>query len=179
MPTYESRYFQIKVAVAERIESLGLQAPNGDALNIVIMKLATDRLPPESQLDADFVIGEVAFPMVQVSQVNAETITQNDGTDTRIAIGYPVQVTIVAQDNQDLFTNDDLYSSWREALITAFAGQPLPGVDQIWYTSIEPMSMVNTDAFFNKDTYTSAMVFRFHERRQVNSVVPDPIAIPL
>jgi hypothetical protein len=147
------------------------------------MKIATDRIPDTALFDSDHIIGTATYPMVQITQVSGETITQTRGSDKRYSIGWPVQVTIVADDDLNVLDNDDLYSYWRQMIIDSFVSQSLAGVGTIdsqpliWYTTVEPQAMVNTDAFISKDKFISAVVFRFHERRQTNTVAADPIAL--
>jgi hypothetical protein len=180
-----SRYMNIKQGVMNRIDSLSLKF-NNIKVNLLIFKLPVgpERFPGNSEipgeqkkvysLQSD---GRPKLPVIEITQVASEAIQQNAGTDTRYGITWPVQVTIVAKDDLNLIANDDTYLYWRERLFDSFVSQPLPGVSAVWYTVLDPLMMVNTDAFLSKDLFISAMVLRFLERRQSNPVVPDPIPL--
>ena len=171
-----SRSMQVREAVASRIHDLGLKI-NSVPVNIIVLKIASDQLPDESEIPVGQMYGETEFPMIQVSPTGRELIEQSHGTDTRYNISYPVQVSFVAQDDGDFFVNDDQYHVVRESIMDAFVSQTLPSVPEIWYTTLAPETIIDTSAFLNRNSFVSAIAFYFHERRESNPVVPDPIPI--
>lgn len=178
--SFKSRLFACKVAAGQRIASLGLTTPEGDDLNLVVLKLPKDKLPGAAEFPANNLLsGTPTFPMVQVTHsIFGENISQGFGNSARVDITYPVQINIMAVDNVDLIANEDYYDWWREQILVSFAGQWLTGVDQIWYTTLSPYVPIDPTVFFEKDLFHSALVLEFHEHRQVNTIYPDPAPIP-
>jgi hypothetical protein len=178
---------QVKQAVMARIDSLDLLTPDSSSkLNIVILQIALDpgQLPATSLFTGENSViyysgsnEQPGMPQIQITQSAFEGISQGFGTNTRADLEWPVQVTIIDSANRDPLVNDDHYSKVRQDLMLAFAGQPLPGVPNVWYTRVEPMWMVNTDAFLGKNLFTSGIVFRFYEHLNTNNVTPDPAPI--
>lgn len=114
------------LAVQERIRSLGLLLADGSTplpdANVVIVKDPwITRLFGEDR--------GLALPGIVISPVGNEQ--QLGGLNDLDDIGYPVFVSIVAADNQDLTTNLDVYLVWRQRIAAALRHQRLAGVASV------------------------------------------------
>jgi hypothetical protein len=138
--------------VQARIRALAL--PGLAASSVVVQKLPWARA---------FTDGRYAFPGVIVSPLGAETMPAEAGTNRRDDVGYPVHVSIVAADNQDLTSHLAMYLLWREKIARAFRNQPLQGVPEIIRCDVEPHRIVLPEEFI-KGIFHSELLLRFVSR---------------
>ena len=147
----QSVHYRCATAIQALIQSLGLTSI--DSANIIVRKLDSDRGVDD---------GTYSLPMIVVSTIGLE---QNQpATNERDDVGYPVMVTILAADNQDLSTNHDKYLRWREQIARAFRNQNLSAVPEIYTARIEPGPIVSPTAFWDRNTFHSALVVRCMSR---------------
>ena len=76
-----------------------------------------------------------------------ENQNPNRGTNIRDDVHYPVMVTILAADNQDLTTNQEQYLKWREQINRAFRNQGLSAVPEIYNVQVSPGPITSPNAF--------------------------------
>jgi hypothetical protein len=152
MSAYDSVWHRCLLAVQTQIKSLNLA--DIDASSVVVQKVPWAR---------DFTNGVHSFPGVVICPWHAEDMNPLAGTNRRDDVGYPVLVSIVAKDNQDLTGNLSSYLLWREKIARHFRNQRLAGVPEIIKTIAAPMSVVLPEAFV-KGVFHSAFVFRFISR---------------
>lgn len=137
-------------AVRARIHTLAL--PGLPAANVFVRKLpwANEFLSAPD---------EFALPGVIVSPLGSELMNPLAGTNLRDEVSYPVFISIVANDNQQLSANLGRYLAWRQRLARAFRHQPLPGVDEVIDCHVEPTAIVLPEAF-TRGVFHSGLVVR-------------------
>lgn len=135
-------------AVQARIQALLLDGL--DSANVVIAKLPSDQWS--------------TLPAIMISPVDRETLEPTAGTNVRDDVGYPVQITILAADNQEPLADLDRHLGWREQIQRAFRYQRLDAVGEIITTICEPRTVIDPTAWLEQNLYLSAFVLRFVAR---------------
>lgn len=109
------------------------------------------------------------FPKVYIAPLSVESY--NDQLLNRDDIGYPVMLILVdsvssASSNQTSGMGDlNNTVDWRTRVMKAFRWQRLPGVEEVFITRVEPISVVDVQAFLNKARIVTAVAFRFFVRQ--------------
>jgi hypothetical protein len=70
-------------------------------------------------------------------------ITQDDATNIREDIGYPVQIAMIAPDPLTDNSPIQIYDLWRQQAERAFRNQRLPGVAGVIWTRVEPAMVLD------------------------------------
>lgn len=144
----DSVHFRAMQAVEAKIKLLDL-----DGLTTVITrKLPTDRGIGDTGAD-------IPLPAVVISTMGIEAQPQNQGTNQRDDVDYPVNVTILAADNGDLVTNQARYLKWREQINRAFRNQRLDGVPEIMICRVQPAQITAAQQFW-ANVYHSSLIVR-------------------
>jgi len=143
-----SLHMQLLDATKTAIEGLGLTGISSS--NVVVLQVPDDKgkwLP--------------GLPGIMVAPFGRETLPADQGTNRSDDIGYPVLIAIVDVANQAQTTNLDGRLYWREQIIDEFFHNRLSiaGEDPIEQT-IEPLEIVNSAAWFQRQLYVSALVVR-------------------
>ena len=97
------------------------------------------------------------LPGILVCLTGTERITI--ASNVRDDVGYPVLVSIVAKNNQELRTWLPRYTLWREKIERAFRWGKLPGVQSVISMTIEPGTIVVPEPFA-RTIWHSALVVR-------------------
>lgn len=155
----ESIHYRCIEAARTRIAAAGLSGLDGASVVAYHLPIARDFLaePGETPLKT--------LPGVLVTPFGTERHDPDEGTNFRDVIEYPVQITIVAVQNQLLATNLEARLKWREQVFDAFRNQRLPGVEEVERCLIEPQSIVDT-ASFDNNLWHSAMVIYCRAKRR-------------
>lgn len=115
--------------------------------------------------DRDIGSGETySFPAIQISPGSSESMDASAGTNRRDDVIYPVLVTILAADNQNQEQNFSRYLGWRERIARAFRNQPLVGVEEVYQCEISPQDIVEPQAFWRQNLYSSSLLLNFKSR---------------
>lgn len=138
---------QCLVAAQARIQALTLAGITSS--NIIIRKIPTDR-----DIGGD---GTYDFPAIVISPLGIENQPPSGGTNARDDVGYPVLISFLAADNQDLTTNRERYLKWRETVNRAFRSQRLTGVSEVYICRVQPGPIVSPAAFW-KNVYHSSLL---------------------
>lgn len=152
MSAYDSVWHRCLLAVQTQIKALDLD--DVAAASVVVQKVPWAR---------DFSNGARTFPGIVICPWQTEDMNPLAGTNRRDDVGYPVLVSIVARDNQDLTGNLATYLLWREKIARHFRNQRLLGVPEIIKAIPIPLNVVLPEAFV-KGVFHSAIVFRFISR---------------
>lgn len=135
----DSIHFLLLQAIQARIIAVNL-ADVGS--NVLIRKIPTERGHDSETYP---------YPAVIVSPLGTEQLP--GGTNVRDDIGYPVLVSILAKNNQDLSeTNLNKFLLWRELIAKAFRGdqQLVTGGDwNAHRTKVEPGPVISPSAVWN------------------------------
>ena len=132
-----STYYQILIAIRQRIADLGLT-------DIPVTQLYLRRVPTDRSVD---------LPAVIISPLGTETLLI--GTNASEDTGYPVLVTTVQgvtklptalaseENTRDLTLEvQELELTWRETIRFAFHNQRLPGVALVYRCLVEPQPVL-------------------------------------
>lgn len=149
-----SVHYRCLTAVQARIIAASLSGMT--AANVKVRKLPSDR-----GMDSDD--GTYSYPAVIVSSMGIENQQAGSGTNIRDDVDYPVIVSILAADNQDLYTNHEKYLKWREQINRAFRQQRLSGVTEVHRCLVQPGPITSPAAFWN-NVYHSSLVIRCFSR---------------
>lgn len=143
-----SVHYRCLEAVRARI--LQCQLAGLDANSVLIRKLPSDR---------GFDDGVYVLPGIVISQLGVESQSPGEGTNIRDDVQYPVTITILASDNQDLVTNQEVYLKWREQINRALRSQRLSGVDEVYRVTVTPGPITSPNAAWN-NYYHSQLIVR-------------------
>lgn len=159
-----SSLLKIKHAVALVIVDLGFEFPAPTPIPIHVLTLPSERVPDGA-----------SFPMVQVTTwptIDEEGEARDNPTpppdsyqSASYDVAYPVQVSILAQENQIQDANEDTFMLWREAMIQTFrdqrrsTGGPLAAkaVTEVYKIEVVPKPVIDANAFFGKNMYSSSI----------------------
>ena len=157
----ESTYYQILIAIRQRIADLGLT-------DIPVTQLYLRRVPTDRSVD---------LPAVIISPLGTETLLI--GTNASEDTGYPVLVTTVQgvtklptalaseENTRDLTLEvQELELTWRETIRFAFHNQRLPGVALVYRCLVEPQPVLDIPLFRDQGLVVSGLVVRCHTREQ-------------
>jgi len=155
--TEESTHYQILEAVQSRIIAVNLDEVGA---NVLIRKIPTERGNDDSTY---------SYPVIMVSPMGTEQL--RGGTNLRDDVGYPVLISILAKNNQDLTeTNLNKFLLWRERLSAAFRGDQqlqLTGL-QVHKTNVEAGPVLSPTAVWNNQ-FQCSLTIRC-EARQVRGL---------
>lgn len=150
----DSMHFLLLQAIQARIIAVGLAEVGS---NVLIRKIPTER-----GLDS----GQIVYPAVIVSPLGTEQLP--GGTNVRDDVGYPVLVSVLAANNQDLTENNlNKFLLWRELIAKAFRGdqQLVTGGDwNAHKTKIEPGPVISPSAVWN-NLYQCSLTIRCEARQ--------------
>ena len=144
----EAVLFQCLTAVRSRSQTLALSGVANQS--VVVRKVPDDK--------------NITKPAVVIAPLGRETLDPADGTNNRDDVGYPVLVALLDGDNQNPTSNHGRNLLWREKIRRAFHNQRLPGVDAIITTFVEPLPVTDAAAWFERNTFVTAMLLRFISR---------------
>lgn len=153
--TSDSTHYLILEAVQSRIIALNLDEVGA---NVLIRKIPTERGNDDSTY---------GYPVIMVSPMGTEQL--RGGTNVRDDVGYPVMISVLAKNNQDLTeTNLNKYLLWRERISAAFRGdqqlQLQPGGIQVHKTNVEPGPVLSPTAVWNNQ-YQCSLTVRCEARQ--------------
>lgn len=150
----DSIHFLLLQAIQARIIAVNLTEVGS---NVLIRKIPTERGHDSSTY---------TYPAVIVSPMGSEQL--GGGTNARDDIGYPVLVSILAKNNQDLSeTNLNKFLLWRELISKAFRGdqQLVTGGDwNAHRTKVEPGPVLSPTAVWNNQ-YQCSLTVRCEARQ--------------
>lgn len=141
-------HFACLTAVQARLRLCDLDGIDNE--DIVIRKLPSDR-------GTSFEVNGEST--IIISPPGVEGQSDSAGTNLRDDIEYPVIVTILRADNQDLESDLNLGLLWREKINQAFRQQRLPGVPSVYKVRIQPGPVTDQAAFWN-NRYHSSFIIR-------------------
>lgn len=144
----DATHFQCLTTIQARIRSLALQDIKPE--NVVVRKIPTDR---------GWCDGTQEYPGIIISGVGVESQSVTRGTNLRDDIEYPVFVSILAADNQDLESNYGKYLKWRQIINKSHRNQRLPGVDCVTQMKVQPGPITSPTKFWENE-YHSSLVIR-------------------
>jgi len=151
---YQSVYARCLSAVHVRIRHLNL--PGIDTAGIVVRKLPWAR---------EFTQGTLPLPGIVITPEGQESAPAGHGTNLRDDIGYPVLVTLLAADNEQIAGAMELPLLWREQIARAFRQQRLLTVDEVIGCTVEPQTVIATEAY-QRGVLQSAVLLRFISRER-------------
>lgn len=162
----ESVYWQCLIAAQTRVRQLELE--DIPYHNVTAWKA------PLLRAVGSAITKKAGYPCVILSTMEAETLNNDEGTNYRDMVGYPVGVAIVSEmegeyarkpEYDHLETGHNRHLKWRERLRKAFINQRLPGVSggDIIRCIVEPR-VPQIAGLLTDGLEGSAMVFRFFSR---------------
>jgi hypothetical protein len=143
--------FDILHAIKSAIEARNLTGIA--SANILVQKVAGNRaadLPAQQ------------FPSIVIAPYGAEGLDPQAGTTSRDDVVYKVLLAILAADNGDQEAHFELYLSWRQSLRQLFHDQPLAAL--CFRVEVQPLDVVDRDAWFQRNIYASALVLKCFSR---------------
>ena len=144
----EAVLYQCLAAARSRVQGLSLPGiANG---SVIVRKVPDDK--------------NIMKPCVVIAPLGRENLDATDGTNNRDDVGYAVLLAFLDGDNQNQTSNHNRNLLWREKVRQAFHNQRLPGVDSIINTVVEPLSVTDAAAWFERNTFVSTMILRFISR---------------
>lgn len=150
----DSIHYLLLQAIQARIIAVNLTDVGS---NVLIRKIPTERGQD---------VGTLTYPAVIVSPLGTEQLP--GGTNARDDIGYPVLVSILATNNQDLTSNNlNKFLLWREQISKAFRGdqQLVTGGDwNAHRTKVEPGPILSPSAVWN-NLYQCSLTVRCEARQ--------------
>lgn len=148
-----SVHYSCAEAIQAKIRSLSLTSI--DNSDVIIRKLDSDRGTDD---------GTYSYPMIVISTFGIETMPNTGGTNLKDDVIYPVVVTILAADNQDLSTNQNKYLLWRQKINRAFRNQNLSDVDEVYTVQVQPGPITSPNAFWERNLYHSSLIVKCKSR---------------
>lgn len=140
--------YRCLVAAQARIQSLSLPGISNE--RIVIRKVPDDKNIPK--------------PAVILTPYRQESLNPAEGTNNRDDVGYNVFIAALDADNQNQTSNFARNLHWRESIRQAFHNQRLTGVPEIINATVEPLPVIDTQAWFDRNTCVSALIVQFTSR---------------
>lgn len=145
--------YQYQLAVQARIQSLALSG-------ITNSNIAVKKLPWHRATDT--------YPQIIITGYLPESFPRGAGTNQRNDVGYPVTVTILEADNQNLTANHERNLLWRQRIVQACIDrqiEPSLGAgNSHGICTVEPNTVVVPDSFAN-NVFHSSFVLRFTARQ--------------
>lgn len=143
-----STSLQIRCLEAVQSEIQGLALSGLPSAQVYAKKLPTDR--------------DVTLPAVVCSLPGHAPEQLAGGLNQREDVGYPVLVTLIVAENQDLAINADAdtHALWREKIVLHFHNQRLTGVSEVFTCKVEPRAIVDMDAFLNRNLLAGSLLVR-------------------
>lgn len=139
----DALHYQLISGVAGAIRSLSLEGIVSNA--VYERKIPTDR--------------DVLLPCVQVTPWLSEEMMP--GTFETLERGYPVLITFLAANNQELELQEPELM-WRELVLDYFdRNARLAAVGEVWGRKINPLPIVDPDLFKNKNLFAGAILITF------------------
>lgn len=152
MPATDSVWYRCLAACLSQVQGLGLDGINTD--DMVLQKLPWARAWSNKTRN---------FPGLIICPWGSEEMNPMAGVNRRDDVGYPVLISLIAQDNEDLESNLSEYLLWREQINRFFRNQRLTGVPEIIKTVANPLPVWLNDSF-SKNIWHSSLSFRFYSR---------------
>ena len=125
---------------------VAMALPSLAAAQVYQKKLPTDR--------------DITLPGIVVSYPpNEGERIEPGGVHNRTTIGFPVCVTFVAADNQDMALGADaeMLAEWRRRVLLHFHDQSLAGVNEVNFCRVEPRATIDMEAF-GRNLHAGALV---------------------
>lgn len=152
-PAYQSVHWRCMVAVQCKLRAMRL-------VGISPTSIVTQKLPWAKPFEPDY--QQYATPGIIISPWGQEAML--GGLNRLDDVGYPVLVSIIASDNQDLTTNLSKYLLWRERVARAFRNQSLgPAVPEVYTCRLEPLTIAVPESFL-AGFWSSHLLLRFISR---------------
>jgi hypothetical protein len=150
-----SIYLSILDAVRDRIRFLNLaEIPDGQ---VVALKVFTP----------DVVESLPGLPAVIVCPPARGEVTDSGGTNERDDYGYPVQVSLLAADDQENETvRFDRNLRWQEQIRQALNHRPLPEAGAVYTSRLESQHVIDPLPWKRRNLWTGSLIFRFFSREQ-------------
>jgi hypothetical protein len=152
--TRQSVLYQCILAAAVRVRALSL--PHLANQSIVSYEVPWSRL-----FEGDD--PRLPLPGIICCPIGSERKRLAD--NMRDDVEYPVLISIIARNNQELGTFLPRFTLWREMLMRAFHEGKLPGVQSVIRTVVEPGTIVLPEPFL-KSIWHSALVVRCTSRER-------------
>jgi hypothetical protein len=148
----ESVHKQLADSAQARIQALNLSGISAD--KVVVRKLPSDR-------DSFAQRGRLPKPCILISTIGTEQVTTP--IQQRDDVVYPLLISILAVDDQDLVSNHDKYLLWRQTIRRAFTNVPLANINATdvahYNCTVTPGSIVAPREFW-KNIWHSGMIVR-------------------
>lgn len=157
---YTVVWYECLLAVQSEIQGLnfgGSSPPQSSSIIVQKLPWAKRFLLPST--DPDY----LPSPGIIICQWNRETMDPSEGTNIKDDVGYPVLVSIVAKDQQNLTAHQEDYLGWRQQIARHFRNQRLNGVDEVYVCEVQPNIVTLPEAFL-QNIYHSALVLNFTSR---------------
>lgn len=143
--------FDILTAIKSAIVARGLVGIG--SANVVVQKVPGNRaadLPAQQ------------FPSIVIAPWGPEKLDLAAGTTSRDDVVYRVFVAILAADNADQEAHFNQYLTWRQSIRQLFHDQPLG--DLCFSVQVEPLDIVDRDAWRQRNVFASGMVLNCFSR---------------
>jgi hypothetical protein len=151
-----SIYLAILNAVRDRIRALNLaEIPESQVVVVkVFVPEVIEALP--------------GLPAVVICPPARGEINDAGGTNERDDIGYPVQVTLLAEDGQE---NDegvrfDRNVAWQQQIRQALTHCPLPEAGCVFTSRLESQHVIDPFPWKRRNLWSGSLVFRFISREE-------------
>ncbi len=141
-------HYACLLAVQARLRQIGLEGIHND--DIVIRKMPSDR-GTRFELNGT--------PTIVIAPPGVEGQGDGEGTNERDDVEYPIIVTILRADNQNLETDLNQGLLWRQKINWALRQQRLPGVPSICKVKMTPGPVIDETGFWN-NRYLSSFIVR-------------------
>ncbi len=93
---------------------------------------------------------DVTLPAVIVSYPPNEGERLAGGVHNKTDVGFPVLVTFLKADNQDMaLAGAENMALWRRSVLLHFHNERLTGVSEVNYCTVEPRAVIDMEAFTN------------------------------
>lgn len=121
-------FYQCLLAVQSIIQGLALDGIA--SADVVVQKLPWDR--------------RITKPGILIHPRTEQIFPATNESDD---VGYAVMVTMISASNEDLVTDLDRLTLWREQISRGFRHKPLPGVGCVYTVKVEPGVVVLPEGF--------------------------------
>ena len=132
-----------------------------DKVHAAIVAMALPSLPAGQVYQKKLpTAGDITLPAIVVSYPPDEgERIEAGGVHNRTSIGWPVCVTFLAADNQDMALGADaeMLAEWRRRVLLHFHDQHLTGVTEVNFCRVEPRATIDME-YFRGNLHAGALV---------------------
>lgn len=163
-PNAKSCFERIREAALAKIQALNLAAyvtPGG-----TLPAISADRVFLQSML----VEYKVTYPCVVIEETDEQEQNQLI-MNARDDVGYPLRILILNRDTRNFDQYMPGYLLWRERIMSAFRGQRLPNVVEVYKCDVQPELVISEESLKRNPNYqfvVSGFSIRAWARQQRN-----------